>query len=67
MTKNNPIRVIDLTAKENALEDCMVAMKKGFEKDEIELKDMLQEVRKLSGRQFMCLVKRDKLMKVVTG
>jgi hypothetical protein len=30
-----------MTAKENALEDCLVAIKKGYEKDLISLSDFL--------------------------
>lgn len=37
-------RMIDLTAKENAFEDCQVALKKAFEKDQISLQDFLQVI-----------------------
>jgi len=30
-------RIIELTAKENAIEDCLVALKKAYEKDMINL------------------------------
>ena len=35
-------RIIDLTAKENAYEDCLVAIKKAYEKDLLNLNDFLQ-------------------------
>jgi len=36
------VRIIDLVAKENAFEDCQVALKKAFEKDQLSLQDFLQ-------------------------
>ena len=34
-------KIVHLVAKYNAIEDCMSAVKKGFEKDAIPLKDFL--------------------------
>lgn len=34
-------RIIELTSKENALEDCQVVIKKAFEKDVLNLKEFL--------------------------
>ncbi len=34
-------KLIDLTAKENAIEDCLVTMKKAYEKDALGLQDFL--------------------------
>lgn len=34
-------RIVDLTAKENAYEDCLVALKKAYEKDQLSLSDFL--------------------------
>lgn len=35
-------RIIELTAKENALEDCQGAIKKAYEKEIMDLKEFLQ-------------------------
>lgn len=35
-------RILDLTAKENAIDDCLVALKKIYEKDMISLSDFLK-------------------------
>ena len=43
-------RLIDLTAKENAIEDCLVAVKKAYEKDLLTLGELLQNVRRLSNK-----------------
>jgi hypothetical protein len=34
-------RVIELTSKENGIEDCLVALKKGYEKDVLTLNEFL--------------------------
>jgi hypothetical protein len=34
-------RILELTAKENGLEDCLVVLKKGYEKDVLTLKEFL--------------------------
>lgn len=41
-------RIIDFTAKENAYEDCMAALKKAYEKDLLTLPEFLAQIRKLS-------------------
>ena len=38
---DNLYRIIDLTTKENAIEDCLVAMKKAYEKDVLTLQEFL--------------------------
>ncbi len=51
-----------MTAKENALEDCLVALKKAYEKDQISLNDFLGNIRKLSNKQFKATLKRNKII-----
>ena len=41
---NNAYRIIDFTAKENAIEDCLVALKKVYEKDMVSLPDFLKVI-----------------------
>ncbi len=43
-------KIVDLTAKENAIEDCLVAMKKAFEKDQLSLSDFLNNIRKMTNK-----------------
>ena len=52
ITVNDPFseKIIALVSKYNALEDCMGAVKKGFEKDAISLSDFLQNIRQLSAK-----------------
>ncbi len=35
------LRIIDMTAKENAIEDCLVSLKKAYEKDKISMGEFL--------------------------
>ena len=35
------VRIIELTAKENAFEDCLAALKKSYEKDILSLQEFL--------------------------
>jgi len=51
-----------MTAKENAIEDCMVVLKKGYEKEKISLNEFLANVRKLSNKQFKAILKRNKVV-----
>ena len=44
-------KIIYLVAKYNALEECMAAIKKAFEKGALSLPDYLQEIRTLSSKQ----------------
>lgn len=55
-------RIVDLTAKEHAYDDCMAALKKAYEKDLLTLQEYLQQVRKLSGKQFKQILKRNKIV-----
>jgi|LauGreDrversion4_2_1035121.scaffolds.fasta_scaffold4000162_1 hypothetical protein len=41
-------RIIKLTAKYNAIEDCMAAVKKAYDKEKIPLNDFLKTIRELS-------------------
>jgi hypothetical protein len=41
-------RIIKLTAKYNAIEDCMAAVKKAYDKEKIPLGDFLKTIRELS-------------------
>jgi len=38
-------KIVHLVAKYNALEDCMACVKKGYEKDAVDLTDFLKQVR----------------------
>ena len=51
-----------MTAKENAIEDCMVVLKKAYEKEKITLNEFLANVRKLSNKQFKAILKRNKVV-----
>lgn len=44
-------KIISISAKFNALEDCMGAVKKGFEKEAIDLPEYLKTIRALSMKQ----------------
>jgi len=57
---------VELTAKENAYDDCLAALKKAFEKDILTLQEYLQQVRKLSGKQFKQTLKRNKIVAALT-
>ena len=63
ITVNDPFseKIIALVAKYNALEDCMGAVKKGFEKDAIPLSDFLHHIRALSVKQCKKLQKMEKI------
>lgn len=43
-------KIVHLVAKYKALDDCMSAVQKGFEKNAIELPDFLSTIRKLAGK-----------------
>ena len=43
-------RIIELTAKENAIEDCMAAIKKAYEKDMMPLSEFI------SVRYILCVI-----------
>ncbi|TNV72463.1 hypothetical protein FGO68_gene11295 [Halteria grandinella] len=55
-------KIIDFTAKENAYEDCMAALKKAYEKDLLTLPEFLAQIRKLSVKQFKSTYKRNKVI-----
>jgi hypothetical protein len=44
-------KIIHLASKYKALEDCMAAVKKGFEKDAIDISGLLETIRGLSVKQ----------------
>ena len=54
-------KIIALSAKYNALDECMAAVKKGFEKGVIELDDFLKTIRMLSGKQCKQIFKMQKI------
>ena len=45
-------KIVHIVSKYNALEDCMAAVKKGFEKDVVSLPDFLKQVRMLAAKQY---------------
>lgn len=59
-------KVISLVAKHKALEDCMLAVKKGFEKDVVTTKDFLQQIRLLSNKQCKQMIKMQKINKALS-
>ena len=54
-------KIIKIVAKKDALEDCMAAVKKGFEKDAISLQDFLKQIRQLSMKQCKQINKMQKI------
>ena len=54
-------KIVHLVSKYNALEDCMGALKKGFEKDAIPLSELLHHIRALSVKQCKKLQKMGKI------
>jgi len=54
-------KIVHLVSKYNALEDCMGALKKGFEKDAVPLSEFLQHIRALSVKQCKKLQKMSKI------
>jgi len=65
LTNPHSSRIIDLTAKENAIEDCVMALQKAFKEERITIKEFLDNVRKLSNRQFKAILKRNKLVAAI--
>ena len=58
---------MNLVAKYKALDDCMSAVQKGFEKEAVDLPNFLQAIRKLSGKQFKQLHKMGKINEKMNG
>lgn len=54
-------KIVHLVAKYNAAEDTMAVIKKSFEHDEMKLKDFLQMIRQLSGKQCKQMSKMIKI------
>ena len=54
-------KIIKHASKYNALDECMAAVKKGFEKGVIDIEDFLATIRKLSGKQAKQIAKMRKL------
>ena len=52
-----------MTAKENSIEDCLTILKKAYEKEKITIAEFLQNVRKLSNKQFKAVNKRNRVVK----
>ena len=44
-------KILQLVAKHNALDDCMAAVKKGFEREVIPIDEFLKNIRELSQKQ----------------
>jgi len=59
-------KIVLTVAKYNALEDCMAAVKKGFEKDAVTLPDFLKQVRMLAAKQFKQRSKMQKIQDALT-
>lgn len=53
-------RVQKLWAKEKAMEDALVVIKKLFEDDRIDFHEFTGQVRKIARKQFMAIAKRNK-------
>lgn len=60
-------KIIALVAKHNALEDCMAAIKKGYEKDAVSIEDFLKQVRALAVKQCKQLQKLKKIDDAMNG
>lgn len=54
-------KIVHLVAKHHALEDCMAAVKKGFEKDAVDIKSFLKEIRNLAKKQCKQIQKMKKI------
>jgi hypothetical protein len=50
-----------IVAKQSALEDCMMAVKKAFEKDAVTISDFLKQIRALSVKQCKQIQKMQKI------
>ena len=50
-------KIIKIVSKYNALEDCMGVVKKGFDKESVNLQDYLKTIRGLNSKQFKQLYK----------
>ena len=63
VTTSDPIseKVVQLVAKIKALEDCMLAVKKGYEKEVIPISEFLKEVRRLSNSQCKQFIRMRKI------
>eukprot|EP00347_Sterkiella_histriomuscorum_P021654 403333228 len=55
-------KIVEYVSKENALEDCLIALKKAFEKEQLSFPDFIKSVREISRRQFKAQFKRNKLV-----
>jgi len=58
-------KIVAIVSKQNALEDCMAAIKKGFEKDAISMSDFLKQIRTLSVKQCKQVQKMQKIDKAM--
>ncbi len=52
------VKIIYYEAKRHAIEDCMIALKSN---DDMSLSEKLKFIRRLSAKQFMTMVKKNKL------
>ena len=57
-------KIIRLVAKYNALDECMAAVKKGFEKNAVPLNEFLKIIRQLSAKQCKQVHKMQKISAV---
>ena len=60
-------KIVHLAAKNNAIEDCMAAVKKGFEHDVCDLKEFLAQIRALAGKQCKQITKMMKIKEALNG
>lgn len=54
-----------MTAKENAYEDCIMALQKAFKEERLNMKEFLDNIRKLSNKQFKSILKRNKVITAI--
>jgi DNA anti-recombination protein RmuC len=57
-------KIIKLVSKYNALDECMAAVKKGFEKNAVNLNEFLKIIRQLSEKQCKIVHKLQKIRTV---
>ena len=60
-------KLIHLWAKQNSYDDAMNVVKKCYSEDKMGLKDMLNNVRNLSSKQFKTIFKIKKVQMVMSG
>ena len=59
-------KIMHLVAKHNALDDCMAAVKKGYEREAITFDEFLKHIRELSMKQCKQIMRMQRIQKALT-